>query len=102
MKKRNNCNGKYYVISNPKFENEHTGKFAISPTFYLNNDKDYLFEWKNPATGVLETKILSKEYVKNHAIPCVIKKWDENFLKKEFKGYCFLISYKDIKEYGLS
>lgn len=99
MKRRNNCNGKYYVISNPLPVNEKTGNFAISPTFYLNNDKDYLFEWRNPDTNVLETKVLSKEYVKNHAKPCVIKKWDEFFIEKEFKGYCFLISYKDIMSY---
>ena len=87
MKRRNNCKGKYYVISNPKFENEKTGNFAISPTFYLNNDKDYLFEWRNPNTGILETKVLSKEYVKGHAKPCVINKWNEFFIEKEFSQF---------------
>ena len=97
MKRRNNYNGKYYVISNPKLENLHTGNFSVAPWCIKNFDKDFLFEWRNPKTGILETKVLSKEYVKSHRKYVEKKIEDENGNIK--LTYFYLISYKDIKAY---
>ena len=97
MKKtRNTCNGLYYAISNPTSMNIHTGNFCINPKYYLAFDKDFLFEWIDPHTGKYETKILSKRYVINHAKPCYIWKESDLHIGKDFKGMCYLISYRDI------
>ena len=99
MKKRNTCGGKYYVISNPKPINENTGNFAVSEKYVLAYDKDFLFEWKNPRTGEIETKILTKKYVLSHIKK--IPRWleDEFLGKKTIRCMFFMISYKDIQNY---
>lgn len=99
MKKRNTFGGKYYVISNPRPINENTGNFIVSEKYIFANDKDFLFEWRNPVTNVVETKVLRKEYVIQHIKK--IPKWveDEILLKKTIKHMFWLITYKDIVNY---
>ena len=99
MKKRNTFNGKYYAISNPTPNNEKTGNFCVNPKFYLAFDKDFLFEWINPKTNVKETKVLNRRYVIDHCKPCYIYKEADLSIGKEFRGMCYLISYKDILNY---
>ena len=98
-KVRNTCNGKYYVISNPRPVNENTGNFVVSEKALLAHDKDFLFEWKNPQTGEVETKILTKEYIVQHIKK--IPRWIEDELigKKAIHGMFWMISYEDIKNY---
>ena len=98
--KRNTENGKYYAISNPTVINEKTGMFCISPKYYQNYDKDYIFEWFDPHTKTYMKKILDKEYVKDHATFIRLSKWDAEHINKEYKGYCYIISLKDILAYG--
>ena len=98
-KRRNTCGGKYYVISNPRPVNETTGNFAISEKYLFANDKDFLFEWVNPQTNKLETKILPREYVIEHLKK--IPKWKEDELlgKKTLRCMFWMITYKDIIDY---
>ena len=96
---RNKENNKYYYISNPKFENVHTGRFCIAPNTIMNYDKDYLFEWTNPYTKEQYKRVIPKEYIKNHMRYCVLSKWDSEHVNKEYKGYCFLITLEDILNY---
>ena len=97
--KRNTCGGKYYVISNPKPINENTGNFAVNEKYILAYDKDFLFEWKNPKTNIVETKVLTKEYVVKHMKK--IPKWKEDEIlgHKVVNGMFWMISYKDIISY---
>ena len=99
MKKRNTCSGQYYPICNPFERNENTGNFVVDTKYILANDKDFLFEWKNPNTGKVETKILSKEYVKANLKS--IPKWLEDKLlgKKRITYMFYMISYKAIQNY---
>ena len=98
-KKRNNCNGKYYVISNPKPINENTGNFAISEKYVLAYDKDFLFEWKNPKTDEIETKVLTRKYVVEHMKKMPKWKEDEILGHKTISCMFWMISYKDIVRY---
>lgn len=99
MKQRNFKNSNYYCISNPLPKNEKTGKFCVSWKFIERYDKDFLFEWINPKTNEKETKVLSKEYVKNHIK--FMPKWIEDKIlnKRRMNGYFFYISYLDIINY---
>ena len=99
MKKRNTCNGQYYPISNPLVRNENTGNFIVETKYILANDKDFLWEWKNPKTGEVETKILSKEYVKNNIQ--LIPRWLEDKLlgQKRITYMFYMISYQAIQNY---
>lgn len=101
MKRRNFKDSEFYCISNPLPQNEDTGMFCVNWKFIEKYDKDFLFEWVNPVTRMHESKVLSKEYVKNHLK--YMPKWkEEEFLKTKFKrinGYFFMISYSDIIKY---
>lgn len=99
MKRRNNCSGKYYIIYNPLPVNEYTGNFCVNDKDVLAQDKDFLFELENPVTHEIESKVISKEYVKNHIKP--IPKWveDEILGKKKIVHMFFIISYQDIINY---
>ena len=99
MKRRNNYSGKYYVIYNPLPVNEHTGNFCVNDKDVLAQDKDFLFEWENPVTHKIESKVISKEYVKNHIK--LKPKWmeDEILDRKRIAHMFFIISYKDILNY---
>lgn len=97
--KRNTCNGAYYPISNPTPMNEKTGNFCVSPNYVMNNDKDYIFDWIDINTGNKIEKIISRDYVKNHITYLKISKWDAEHISKEYKGYCFIITLKDILNY---
>lgn len=98
-KKRNTCGGKYYVISNPLPINENTGNFCVSEKYIMAYDKDFLFEWKNPKTNEVETKVLSRQYVVSHMKK--IPKWKEDKILNErvLRGMFWIISYKDILNY---
>ena len=98
-KKRNTCGGKYYVINNPMPINENTGFFSVSEKYLLAQDKDFLFEWINPHTNKLETKVLSKEYVLANIKK--IPKWKEDELLKSKHITCmfWLIPYQTIVNY---
>lgn len=98
-KKRNTCNGKYYVISNPNPINENTGNFAVNEKYILANDKDFLFEWKNPKTNELEIKVLDRCYVIEHMKKMPKWKEDELLGRKVMNGMFWMISYKDILKY---
>lgn len=96
---RDNRGGKYYVISNPLPINENTGNFVVGQKELFANDKDFLFEWKNPNTGKLVSKVLPKEYVVAHIKQ--MPKWQqEEFIRKnKHYGMYWMITYKDIMSY---
>ena len=99
MKRRNFKDSEYYCISNPLVKNENSGLFCVSWKFIQKWDKDFLFEWINPKTNEKETKVLSKEYVKNHLkfMPRYME--DKTLRRKVQTGYFFVISYSDIINY---
>ena len=73
--------------------------FCVNWKFIEKYDKDFLFEWVNPVTRMHESKVLSKEYVKNHLK--YMPRWKEDQLSKckIVNGYFFMISYFDIINY---
>lgn len=94
--KRDNANGKYYVISNLLQRNLKTGNFCVNFKQLVAQDKDFLFDFTDQETGEVERKVLDKRYVLEHCRP--LFKWEYSALtmQNELKGMFYLISYQDI------
>ena len=76
MKKRNTRNGKYYAISIPLDRNAGTGNVCFNINDLVKFDRDFLFEQE--VDGVKYSKVLEKEWVRDHMLPiCVHRKADE-------------------------
>lgn len=89
----------YYVISNPRFENEHSGLFCIKKRFIENFNKDFLFDYTNPYTKKHETKVLDKNYVLQHiSMKCPPKFLSLTLNLESRYEYCYFISYEDVKK----
>lgn len=94
--KRDNANGKYYVISNPLQRNLKTGNFCVSYKHVAAQDKDFLFDFTDPETGEIERKVLDRGYVLAKCRPLFKWEYDLISMKNELKGTFYLISYQDI------
>ena len=76
MKKRNTRDGKYYSISIPLDRNANTGNVCFNIHDLAKFDRDFLFEQE--VDGVMYSKVIEKEWVRDHMIPMCVRRKSDN------------------------
>ena len=83
-------NFKYCLISRPTEENEFTKHFCIQQHYYLDSNKDFLWDWVDPNTNIHYHKIIDRRYIINHSVPPTYKGRDGLYFRIQLK---YLLEY---------